>query len=502
VGKDKYFDVAIVGSGPTAKGAAYELVDSGLSVVIIDKENYSSGGLVNDCKLNPTHQIGMDYEHLGVSAEEIDDIIWNHMDPVFARCAPDSKLHGENPEQIKDLEFKIRDAGGRLVSCKQRHVGTDKSKDMINRMRKELEAKDVTYLLNTSVENIDTNDTHVLYTNKRGKIKCKYLILAPGRGGSVWLRERADGLGINHKWGPIDVGVRIEMPCEAYPITDILYDPKIKVPIQEKDFGKEVHELVRDYGKTFCTNYRGRIRIESEADSVTHHGTLVRLVNGDARDDIKTNYTNFAVLYKWDLNDPPCDTKSAGINFAHQVIKAGNGKPVIQRVGDFLNYRRSKWEDFFDPSLGYDVVKPTMGLGSTKERGRVTPANLRNGLNSQIAYGIEKTLRVLDQICGKNVAELDVLNARGKPTAEKKRVMTHVLHPANILYGPEIKLGDTVYENHGNLETNVPNIYVAGNANNTSGIVGAWVSGVVAARGILNKVSERRGTVKLSGNTD
>ena len=73
--EDQYYDVIFVGSGPTAIGGAYELANSGLKIAIIDKEKYCSGGLLNDCKLNPSHQIGMDHEHLGISPEEINKII-------------------------------------------------------------------------------------------------------------------------------------------------------------------------------------------------------------------------------------------------------------------------------------------------------------------------------------------------------------------------------------------------------------------------------------------
>lgn len=58
-----------------------------------------------------------------------------------------------------------------------------------------------------------------------------------------------------------------------------------------------------------------------------------------------------------------------------------------------------------------------------------------------------------------------------------------------LLYAPEIKLYDTIYNQNEYLEVEeVGNLFVAGDASGvTRGIVPAAFSGVLAARGILNK---------------
>jgi hypothetical protein len=56
------------------------------------------------------------------------------------------------------------------------------------------------------------------------------------------------------------------------------------------------------------------------------------------------------------------------------------------------------------------------------------------------------------------------------------------------LYAPEIKFFDTLFVADRNLETNVEGIFVAGDGTGKSrGIVGAGISGIIAAKGIAQK---------------
>ena len=54
------YDVVIIGSGPAGMGAAFELAErnGGLSILMIDQELFSTGGMRNDCKMNFTYPIG------------------------------------------------------------------------------------------------------------------------------------------------------------------------------------------------------------------------------------------------------------------------------------------------------------------------------------------------------------------------------------------------------------------------------------------------------------
>ena len=425
----------------------------------------------------------MDVEHLGIRYQEAEEMIaW--IDQKFLQHGADPQLHGTNDDMVEELKVRVQDSGAILVPCKQRHVGTDKAMNIIRGMRDELIEKGVDFLLETRVDAIEKNEKNgangqFICHSSRGQISSNYLILAPGRGGSHWLRQQADALGIEHNWGKIDIGVRLEMVKEAYPITQTIYDPKIRVPLENGD-----------YTKTFCTNHGGKVRIESDADSMDFEGRKLRLINGDALHGRRYANTNFAVMYKLGLTEPIADTKAFGRDTIIHTYRLGNWKPLVQRMGDFMAGRRSKWETFFSPTQRYNLVRPSLSIGKNKNGGVLTPGDIRLALPGRIVYGLQKAFETLDKIAGSHVALVEIFDEHGEPTGTFRHEVVHVLHPSTIIYAPEIKFGDSVYANHGKLETNVPGIFIIGNANNTSGIIAAWVSGIVAARGIMKKLKE------------
>jgi uncharacterized FAD-dependent dehydrogenase len=71
------------------------------------------------------------------------------------------------------------------------------------------------------------------------------------------------------------------------------------------------------------------------------------------------------------------------------------------------------------------------------------------------------------------------------------RVIPGVAHPSTTIYVPEIKFYDVKYSTSRHLESNVPNLFVAGDgAGKSRGIVGAALNGAMAAEGILRKLHE------------
>jgi len=68
------------------------------------------------------------------------------------------------------------------------------------------------------------------------------------------------------------------------------------------------------------------------------------------------------------------------------------------------------------------------------------------------------------------------------------KIVPGILHPSTLLYAPEIKFFDTRFPTDRYLETNIEGIFVAGDGTGKSrGIVGAAVSGIIAATGIAGK---------------
>ncbi len=436
------YDVIIIGSGPTALWTAFNLQKENLSIAILEKNTFSSGGLVNDCKLNLNPEICMDIDELKITIKEAEKYI-REIDNKFLEHGADKTLYGTNEEEIKKWQIRAERCGAKLISSKQRHIGTDMSIKLIQSFKKELEKNKVKFFLNTEVKEIEKNKEFKLKTNK-GDFYSKYLVVAPGRSGAYWLRNQAKKQRIDYKWGPIDVGVRIELPSEIYdPITDIVYDPKFI-------FLTKHH---RDKVRTFCTNKHGKVRLEPK------NGDFI-LVNGDALKNHKTMNTNFAILNTINLTEPYADTTEYGRDIAKEVNRLGGGKPIVQRMGDFLDGRRSKLKTFFSKEKNYHLVKPTIDI-----KKQVVPGDISMAYPGRIVNNLYDSLVILDKI------------------------VPGVLHSSNLIYAPEIKFYDTKYITDKYLETNLDNLFVGGDgAGKSRGITGAALNGILIAKGIKNKL--------------
>ncbi|MDD3803353.1 MAG: FAD/NAD(P)-binding protein [bacterium] len=437
------YDVIIVGSGPAGLFSAYNLVKNKVrSILIIDKNPFPSGGMLNDCKLNLTPDIGMELDDLFLTRERALELI-KEIDSIFLKFNAPKELYGENAESYKEWVERAKRNDALLVGAIQRHIGTDLSKDVIKSFRKYLEGEGVSFTLSTNIENVEQeNSGFELTSDNNQDFHCRNLILAPGRSGSKWLRDISKKIGIKYSNGKrIDVGIRIEMRRESYPITDLIYDPKFKIKT------KYSNEL-----RTFCTNPGGRVTLEHYDD--------FKLVNGDALKNKKTENTNFALLNTVNLTEPLTDPFVYGRLIASATNILGGGLPIVQRVGDFLDEKRSKGETFFDSSRWYDRVIPTLSVGNT-----VTPGDIRMAYPYKIVKSLKEGLIKLNKIFGNTI-----------------------LKEENLIYGPEIKFYSLNYETDKNMETNIENLFVAGDgAGKSRGIVGAAISGVIASEGILKK---------------
>jgi len=452
------WDVVIIGAGPAGLFAAYELADNSSSkILIIDKgkdikdrkcpsiTNFTrcmkckpcnilcglggAGGL-SDGKLNLKSNIGGNLEEF-VEKDEADQLILK-IDKLFLSHGAPYKLYGKNSE---DLEKKAASHGIEFIPIPQRHIGSDRLPSVISSIRNDLISKGVEFLLNTDIEDISCNVDFELKTQKDKTIFTKYLLVAPGRSGADWLSSIAKKFGIKTRFASIDIGVRIEVPSVVMDgIINYAWDPKFHINTKTYD----------DFVRTFCTCPNGFVVMEDYGDYIG--------VNGHSSNTDKSENTNFAFLTNIELTKPVENTTEYGISIAKLATTIGGRMPIIQRLEDLKNGRRST-----DNRIQKSYVKPTLK--------NATPGDISMAMPHRIVTNVIEGLDQLD------------------------RVIPGVNSDSTLLYAPEIKFYSMRFIVNNNLETNVPNFFVAGDGAGLSrGIVASAATGIIAARGIINKI--------------
>lgn len=436
------YHVVIIGSGPAGLFAAIELERLGVNdIAVVDRNPYTAGGLLNDGKLNFDYRIGIDLDELRIDMETARRMM-EDIREVFVRFPKCKQVtFVDRSKKIEALGNIAKENGAQFIAPEQWHWGTDNGKAVVDYLRSHLQK--TRFLLGTTVDSIVRQSNgayHVLCSQGRKKSRCaaKIVLAAPGRSGAYWFRDLAVKLNIRHNFGPIDVGIRVELNRKFYDdVTDVVYDPKF------------IFRTARhgDKVRTFCTNPGGRVRPEDYY--------RFKLVNGDALARRKTLNTNFALINTVALTAPFSDTTEFGQMIAKQFFLLGGGRPIVQRVGDFREGRRSSASTFNSASRHFEVCRATYNA---------TPGDITLGLPARIIDNLWESLKKIDKI------------------------VPGILHPSTLLYAPEIKFFDTHFITDENLETNMPGIFVAGDgAGKSRGIVGAGISGIIAARGIAGK---------------
>lgn len=448
-------EVVIIGGGPAGLFAAYNLAGF-CDVTIIDKGNdvtkrlcpspkeckkkckpcntlcgVGGAGLFSDGKLIFHTEIGNNLNEI-VGLEKNKDLI-EKVKSIFKEYDVIPKvLDGEKEKRINEVKKKARVADVQFVYTEQAHVGTDHLKQLIEKIRNDLESKGVKFICKSDVTSIGPNKVKI----KDKELHYDQLIIAPGRVGASWLEKMASHLKLKYKYNPVDIGVRVEVPKEVTDdITDLVRDMKFQMYINNK-----VH------ARTFCTCPGGKVTKES------HEGFT--LANGYSDSGDSSPNTNFAFLIQLNLTDPQGNTNEYGRDVAALANTIGKGKIILQRLGDLRQHKRSdsaKKESY--------MVYPTL---------------------EDVVYG-DISLALPGKIVENAISGLEKLD----------KVIPGVANDSTLLYAPEIKFHGLKAMTNECLETNIEGIFVAGDGAGLSrGIVGAAASGLLASEGIMKKIKK------------
>ena len=426
--------VLIVGAGPAGLFAAYELADS-CDITVIEQENHIGGaGLYSDGKMNFHPQIGGDLLEFLSEEESMKNL--EKIKNVFKSYGMAEV--GNDWEKLLELERRATTAGIKFIPIRQNHVGSDYLPEVMNNFKIDLEKKGVKFKLETKVMDLEKKNDKVIVKTNRGIAESDYALLTPGRAGSLWLIEMAKKLGLGMHFNPVDVGVRVEVLNDVLKEIVVDYqcwDPKFHIRTQHYD----------DDVRTFCVcPYGFAVKEFYEKD--------IFGVNGHSMKDKKSNNCNFALLVRTNLTEPLENTTEYGRSIAKQTNTLGGGKPILQRVRDLRMSKRSTWE-----RIRKSYVNPTL-----KD---VTPGDI------SMAY----PYRII----------VDILEALDK----LEKVIPGVGSDSTLLYAPEIKFYSMRIETNKNLQTAVPNIFVAGDGAGVSrGITIAAATGMIAANGIKSLI--------------
>ncbi len=452
-------DVIVVGCGPAGIFSALELCRSdNLSVLLLDMGSaiekrrcpasrglgcvncdpcsllagWGGAGAFSDGKLTLSTKVG-GWLNEYLSCDELTKAI-DYVDQTYLKFGAPDRLYGTDMDRIEEIARKASLAGLELIPERLRHLGTDKCTTVLRRMRDELQKK-AEIRTNTEVRNLLVENGQVkgVETSDSDRLSAKYVIVAPGRLRSDWLRAQAEALGLKTLMNPVDVGVRVEVPTPVVEeLTSVLYEPKFVY------YSKCFDDKIR----TFCVNPGGEVITESYDGVIT--------VNGQSYAQQRTASTNFAILVSTSFTEPFREPIAYG-KYLARLANLLSGGIIVQRLGDLEAGRRSTKE-----RIERNLIPPSLKSA--------TPGDLSFVLPYRHLSNIQEMLAALDQVAP---------GIRSKQT---------------LLYGVEVKFYSSRLELTSCLESKIRNLFAIGDgAGVTRGLIQASVSGVVAAREILRR---------------
>lgn len=452
------YDVIIVGAGPAGLFAAYELIkqaksqtrlrDKGPKILLIDKGKsikirepqevmcgIGGAGTFSDGKLHFTPVLSHEMMLHLYNVHEYQAVI-DYVDRIFTDFGVDAEYFPKNAAEVGQLVEEARKNGLNLYVRKIRHVGSDKLPKVISNFETYLEQNGIEIMTECEVKNIivENGQCTGVITNNDKHISAKYVLLAPGRINTPWLQEIAKLYDIGYTYEKVEIGVRVEFPEAIMKRhADLMYEAIFVIRTPTFD----------DVVRSFCPCPKGMVAIEQYNDFVC--------VNGHSNSNHNSENSNFAFLSEVKLTEPVENTTAYAKQIGRLATTIGGGKPIIQRLSDLRRGRRSTWnrinKSYVNPSLK-DAV----------------PGDIAMALPHRIVTNILEGLEILD------------------------RVMPGINSGHTLLYAPELKFRSSKIKTTRGLETSIKNLFVAGDAAGLSGnIVGAAATGVIAAKGIIEK---------------
>jgi uncharacterized FAD-dependent dehydrogenase len=447
------YDVIIVGSGPAGMFTALELIKihPTLHIAIFEKgairepgransvtSGWGGAGAFSDGKLTMSSAVGGHLDDF-ISDDQFEELM-HYTDNLYLKFGGDrDRIFGGVSPESEELRRKALAANLDLITFKIRHLGTDKTYQIVENIRRYLETKTVDIYVNAEVETVEKHGSgfevsvHIHDDSKSPKMmvfESDKVVIAPGREGAEWFVGEAKRLGLKMKNKGVDVGLRVEVRAETLKhITELLYE--LKAIYYSKTFDDKV--------RTFCMCPYGFVAIENYRGLIT--------VNGHSYANRRSGNTNFALLVTETFTEPFDDPLKYGQSVS-QLANLLGGTVLVQRLGDLRAGRRST-----PARIRRGIVSPTLK--------QATPGDL------SLVIPYRQMVDILEM--------LDAMESLAPGIANKH----------TLLYGVEIKFYSSHVEMREGFETCIDGMYTIGDgAGITRGLMQASMCGIIAARHI------------------
>jgi len=447
------YDVIIVGSGPAGMFSALELVKlcPALKVAVFEKgmirkpgransvtSGWGGAGAFSDGKLTLSPAVGGQLEDF-ISEDQFSELM-NYTESLYLGFGGDrDRIFGGSSPESEELRRKALAANLDLVMYKIRHLGTDKTYQIVENIRNHLQADNVDIYINAEVETVEKDDDHFVVSVSMSDadgaktvrvFESDKVIISPGREGAEWFVGEAKRLGLKMRNRGVDVGLRVEVRTETLKhITELLYE--LKAIYYSKTFDDKV--------RTFCMCPYGFVAIENYRGLIT--------VNGHSYTNRKSGNTNFALLVTETFTEPFDDPLKYGQSVSRLANLLG-GTVLVQRLGDLRAGRRST-----PARIQRGIVTPTLK--------QATPGDL------SLVIPYRQMVDILEM--------LDAMES----------IVPGIASKHTLLYGVEIKFYSSHVEMREGFETAIDGMYAIGDgAGITRGLMQASMCGVIAARHI------------------
>ena len=396
----------------------------------------TGSGSWSDAKLSKSTNVGGDLPKL-LGTEFTQELI-DYTDSVFLEFGADPTVVGlEDNEDIRDIKRKAIAAGLQLVNDPVRHLGTEKSRELYQRLEDYLVSRGVEIIPNTKVDHLimDGDKCWGVATPSMAIYKADIIVIAVGRRGAAWLEGQCKEYGIARMPGTMDIGVRVECRNEIMEkINKYFYEGKfIGYPAPFKD-------KVR----TFCQNPGGFVAQET-------YDKGLALVNGHSYKELKSKNTNLSILVSHNFTTPFDQPILYAQKIGELTNMLGAGNILVQRFGDILAGKRT-WQN----ELRRSNIAPTL---KDAVAGDITAAMPYRTMTDIINF-----IQMMDKVVPGFAAD------------------------ETLLYSPEIKFYSNKVKMDSHLNTSISNLYCLGDSSGwTRGLMMSSAMGVLCAREIMEK---------------